>query len=102
TAAPLARDGADWVSVAIEDTGPGIDPDMIPTLFEPFTSTRLDSRGAGLGLAVSEGIVREHGGLLTARNRTEGGAVFEILLPARARARGAEVADQELPSGPPH
>src|SRR5690606_17742626 len=46
TAAPLTREGADWVSVAIEDTGPGIDPEMISTLFEPFTSTRLDSRGA--------------------------------------------------------
>src|SRR5690606_17157503 len=87
TAMPLTRDGADWASVAIEDPGPGIDPEMISTLFAPFTSTRLDSRGAGLGLAVSEGIVREHGGLLTARNRPEGGAVFEILLPARAPAR---------------
>lgn len=86
-ATTLDRDGSEWVSVAIEDNGPGIDPEMISTLFEPFTSTRLDSRGAGLGLAVSEGIVREHGGLLTARNRPEGGAVFEILLPARAPAR---------------
>lgn len=79
------RDGRQWASLLISDTGPGIDPDLLPKLFEPFASTRLDSRGTGLGLAVSEGIVREHGGLLLARNRVEArGAVFEILLPLQA------------------
>lgn len=86
-AATIQRDGAEWVSLTIADDGPGIDPAVISTLFEPFVTTRLDSRGTGMGLAVAEGIVREHGGLLMARNRTDGpGAVFEILLPARARA----------------
>src|SRR5690606_38548570 len=76
------RDGHEFISITITDNGPGIHPDMLATLFEPFTSTRLDSRGTGLGLAVSEGIVREHGGVLLARNRTDAtGAVFEIILP---------------------
>jgi len=80
-----SKDGARWASISIEDTGPGIPPDVLSTLFEPFVSTRLDARGTGLGLAVAEGIVREHGGLLVARNRPEGrGAVFEILLPLEA------------------
>jgi signal transduction histidine kinase len=78
------RDGREWVWLTITDNGPGIDPEVLPRLFEPFASTRLDSRGTGLGLAVSEGIVSEHGGLLLARNRREGaGAVFEIVLPCR-------------------
>lgn len=78
----VERDDARWISLTITDTGPGIDPDVLPNLFEPFVSTRLDSRGTGLGLAVSEGIVSEHGGLLMARNRTDrAGAIFEILLP---------------------
>ncbi len=76
------RDSADWVSITVSDNGPGIDPDILPRLFQPFASTRLDARGTGLGLAVAEGIVREHGGLLLARNRTDGpGAVFEVMLP---------------------
>ncbi len=85
------RDGSEWLSIRITDTGPGIDHAILPMLFEPFASTRLDSRGTGLGLAVAEGIVREHGGVLLARNRsTENGnshaedrvgAVFEIMLP---------------------
>ncbi|MBX3403712.1 MAG: hypothetical protein KF699_09920 [Phycisphaeraceae bacterium] len=77
------RDGRRWVSITIADNGPGIDAAVLPRLFQPFASTRLDSRGTGLGLAVSEGIVREHGGVLLARNRTDGrGAIFEIMLPA--------------------
>jgi C4-dicarboxylate-specific signal transduction histidine kinase len=76
------RDGADWVSVRVLDNGPGIDPAVLPDIFEPFVSTRLDARGTGLGLAVAEGIVREHGGVLLARNRPgRSGAEFEIMLP---------------------
>lgn len=79
------RDGAPWVSITIRDNGPGIDPAILPRLFEPFTSTRLDSKGTGLGLAVSEGIVREHGGVILARNRPDVmGAEFEIMLPMTA------------------
>jgi two-component system sensor histidine kinase HupT/HoxJ len=70
------------VSISFVDDGPGIDAEILPRLFEPFASTRLDSRGTGLGLAVAEGIVREHGGVLLARNRPErGGAVFELTFP---------------------
>jgi len=92
------REGRDWISVMVADNGPGIDPAVLPRLFEPFASTRLDAEGTGLGLAVAEGIVREHGGLLLARNRAEetgGGAVFEVVLPVavesppeEARTRG--------------
>jgi signal transduction histidine kinase len=79
----VRRDDRDWLSIMVKDDGPGIDPSILPRLFEPFASTRLDSRGSGLGLAVSEGIVREHGGVILARNRTDrSGAIFEVVLPA--------------------
>lgn len=81
------RDNGAWVSVRVIDNGPGIDAAILPRLFEPFASTRLDSRGTGLGLAVAEGIVREHAGVLLARNRPGGdGAVFEVMIPATQRA----------------
>jgi signal transduction histidine kinase len=77
-----SRDGTPWAHLRVVDTGPGIDPAILPTVFEPFTTTRLDARGTGLGLAVSDGIAREHGGLILARNRTDrSGAVFELMLP---------------------
>lgn len=87
------RDGEHWASVRVSDNGPGIDAELIDRLFEPFVSTRLDSQGTGLGLAVANGIVREHDGLLVATNRSNGdsttGAVFEVLLPAEHGASAA-------------
>lgn len=92
TAEVSQKDGRDWVSIAVSDNGPGIEPDILPRLFEPFASTRLDSRGTGLGLAVADGIVREHEGVILARNRTaQPGAVFEIMIPARATIAAAPV-----------
>ncbi len=79
------RDGTPWVVIRVSDNGLGIDSALIDRLFEPFVSTRLDSQGTGLGLAVAYGIVREHGGLLIATNRSgdeaSAGAVFEVMLP---------------------
>lgn len=95
---PSGREGAEareqrWASLTITDDGPGIDPEVMARLFEPFASTRLDAKGTGLGLAVAEGIVREHGGVIVARNRSDApgvtGAVFEVILPVgEAIARG--------------
>ncbi|MEM0983205.1 MAG: ATP-binding protein [Planctomycetota bacterium] len=86
----IERDGASWLSVRVLDEGPGIDPGLIPTLFEPFVSTRLDAKGTGLGLAVADGIVREHSGTIIAGNRTDrSGAVLEVLLPCRSAAEPA-------------
>lgn len=79
------KDGHEWVSISVTDDGPGIDPDLLSRLFEPFASTRLDAHGTGLGLAVAEGIVREHGGLILARNRPDQpGAIFEIMIPVKS------------------
>jgi len=87
------REGRPWISVIVRDFGPGIDAAVLPRLFEPFASTRMDAKGTGLGLAVSEGIIEEHGGVLLARNATppDTGAVFEIMLPAERdeAAKGA-------------
>lgn len=106
-ARPAVRDQAgDWVSITIVDNGPGIDAETLSRLFQPFVSTRLDSKGTGLGLAVAEGIVREHGGMLLARNRFDThGAVFEIVLPEQSMhrvhsPRPAPAAEPETPIDP--
>ncbi|MGV6815001.1 MAG: sensor histidine kinase [Phycisphaerales bacterium] len=82
------RDGVSWVHVSIKDNGPGIDPLVIDRLFEPFVSSRLDAKGTGLGLAVANGIIREHGGLLVATNSPTDtdypGAIFEVVLPEKS------------------
>jgi two-component system, NtrC family, sensor kinase len=78
--ARTAHDGAGLrqLELAVEDTGPGIAPEHIDKLFDPFFTT---SGGTGLGLPVSYGIARAHGGTLSAENRAEGGARFVLRLP---------------------
>lgn len=77
----LHRNAQSWISVTVEDDGPGIPPDVLPDIFEAFVSSRLDANGTGLGLTVAEGIVHQHGGTITASNRPEGGACLEVTLP---------------------
>jgi signal transduction histidine kinase len=69
----------------VADSGPGIAPGMAEHLFEPFTTTKAEGQGTGLGLYVCYGIVQRHGGRITARNRPGGGAVFTVRLPLRER-----------------
>ena len=70
-----------WVLVRVDDNGPGIPKELLPEIFEAFITTRLDSRGTGLGLTVAEGIVHQHGGIIEASNRPGGGARLEVTLP---------------------
>jgi two-component system NtrC family sensor kinase len=68
------------VCVEFSDTGPGMkDPAKV---FDPFYTTRPVGQGTGLGLSMCYGIVQEHAGKISCRNRLEGGACFMIELPA--------------------
>jgi len=78
----------DEAVLRVRDSGPGIPPEALPRLFEPFFTTR-GSEGTGLGLAVSHGIVRAHGGSIEGANRPGGGAVFTVRLPLRSPKGGA-------------
>jgi signal transduction histidine kinase len=74
--------GRDEVAIQVSDHGPGIPADAVPDLFKPFFTTKRD--GHGLGLAVSQNIVLEHGGKIVGTNRKReegGGATFEVQLP---------------------
>jgi PAS domain S-box-containing protein len=73
--------------VTILDNGPGIPEDSLPKLFRPFYTTKAD--GTGLGLAVVQKIIVQHGGQVEARNRPEGGAAFMVTLPLCADTREA-------------
>ena len=66
--------------IEVADTGPGIPPDKIDTVFDPFFSTK-QAEGTGLGLSISQSIIRRAGGLISVKNRDDGGAVFCVWLP---------------------
>ena len=69
------------IRVEIEDTGPGIPPESLERIFNPFYTTKPTGSGTGLGLSISLGIVSEHGGRIWAENTGEGGARFCVELP---------------------
>jgi signal transduction histidine kinase len=80
------RDGQS-VKVAVRDTGVGIEPALLPRLFEPFVQGRRSARrpegGLGVGLAIARRIVEAHGGTITAESEGPGkGSTFTLLLPA--------------------
>src|SRR5258708_39305799 len=63
-----------WVRFEVADTGPGVPPEHLPYVFDPFSPAGRD-RGAGLGLAISKTIVEEIGGHIEAENRPTGGGL---------------------------
>ncbi|MGH9787519.1 MAG: two-component system sensor histidine kinase NtrB, partial [Candidatus Acidiferrales bacterium] len=65
--------------------GPGIAPDLLPHIFDPFVTTKPAAEGTGLGLYISRTIVREHGGEIQAESGPAGGATFIVELPAQPR-----------------
>jgi signal transduction histidine kinase len=77
------REGAEVV-LQFSDTGPGIrEPQRV---FDPFYTTKPVGKGTGLGLSAVYGVVQDHAGQITCRNKPEGGALFIVRLPAAAEA----------------
>jgi len=73
------QDHAELYYISIADNGPGIPPEIINTMWEPFVKGR--EQGTGLGLSISQRIAQMHHGSLTAANGSEGGATFTLYLP---------------------
>ena len=91
----------DRILVEVADNGSGLRDEDLNRVFDPFFTTREVGSGPGLGLSVCYGIVREHGGEITARNRDTGGAAFTIELPVMAVSlASAAPASPSQPSPP--
>ncbi|HVW00732.1 MAG TPA: ATP-binding protein, partial [Planctomycetaceae bacterium] len=76
-----AADHEGAVFVAVHDNGPGIDVDVLPTIFEPFVSTKPE--GMGMGLAICRAIIEAHGGRLWCQSSPGEGSTFRFTLPAQ-------------------
>ncbi len=75
------RHDAEWLEIAVSDTGQGILDEQRDQIFNPFYSTKPVGQGTGLGLSISDGIVREHGGRIRVESQPGEGATFRIELP---------------------
>jgi two-component system, NtrC family, sensor kinase len=78
------RIGEQRMLLEVQDDGPAVPPAILARIFDPFFTTKPAGVGTGLGLAIVLSVVREHGGQVRVLNPPEGGAVFQIELPAAA------------------
>lgn len=83
------EDGRPGMQLSVADNGPGVDPEILPRMFEPFTTTkatgeRAGKGGMGLGLAIVKRIIDGHNGLIDVRSSATTGTTFEITLPCEA------------------
>jgi PAS domain S-box-containing protein len=74
------------IQVVFEDDGPGIAPEILPNIFDPFYTTRRPGRGTGLGLSICKAVLKEHLGNIEATSAPGGGAVFTVSLPIPPRS----------------
>ncbi len=70
-----------WLRIELSDNGPGIRPENLSKIFDPFFTTKPIGMGTGLGLSLTYGIIREHGGHITVKSELGQGATFIIELP---------------------
>ena len=66
-----------------QDTGCGISRENIRKIFDPFFTTKEAGAGTGLGLALSYGIIRDHGGIINVKSEVDKGTEFEVYLPIK-------------------
>ncbi|MEK7742599.1 MAG: ATP-binding protein, partial [Nitrospirota bacterium] len=81
TTQKVIDDGKSFAEVIFTDTGHGISEENLPKLFEPFFTTKPVGKGTGLGLAVSHGIIQDHGGKMLVRSKSGEGTSFFVRLP---------------------
>jgi signal transduction histidine kinase len=72
--------------LTFEDDGPGIAPEILPNIFDPFYTTKRPGRGTGLGLSICKAVLKEHSGNIEAASSPAGGAVFTVSLPISGRS----------------
>jgi PAS domain S-box-containing protein len=83
------REGS-YVKISFRDTGPGIPPDKLAKIFDPYYSTKdtFSQKGLGLGLAVCYSVIKRHDGLITVESEVGKGTTFIMYLPAKNKSKG--------------
>jgi signal transduction histidine kinase len=81
-AAPLVQKGVRYLRVEVRDDGCGIRPEHLHAIFDPFFTTKKGGEGVGLGLAIAQDVVKNHGGTLSVESVSGKGSIFTLVWPA--------------------
>ena len=88
------------VEISFADTGVGISAEYLDKIFEPFFTTKMVGEGTGLGLSVSYGLIKNHGGEIKVRSEVNQGTVFTVILPIlKGEISSGLKGEKELASG---
>jgi len=87
----------EYLRLAVQDTGCGIDTAILPRIFEPFFTTKAPGQGTGLGLAIVYGIVRQHGGLVQVESTPGRGTTVSAYFPAASGTPAGPAAPERVP-----
>jgi len=90
---PFPEAARPGVAMEIRDTGAGIPPELLPKIFELFVTTKASGKGTGLGLALSQEIVKAHGGTIDIRSQVGAGTCVRIFLPSEERGGDAALTE---------
>lgn len=93
-----------YVKLSVSDTGPGIAPENVKRIFEPYFSTKEPGKGTGMGLAVVDGIVKTHKGHIVAMSQMRRGSVFTVFLPMLEKIEylQEDILQKRMPVGREH
>ncbi len=99
-ARPADLNPGSYVRLSVGDTGPGMEQAVLERIFDPYFTTKGPGEGTGLGLAVVHGVVRSHGGAITACSQPGKGTEFHVYLPRmESKAAAEETESLPLPGG---
>tara|TARA_B100000614_G_scaffold260153_1_gene286361 strand:- start:1114 stop:2265 length:1152 start_codon:yes stop_codon:yes gene_type:complete len=100
---PPDLSNGDYVEIKVSDTGVGIAPDILDSIFEPYFTTKGHGEGTGMGLAMAQGVVEGYGGKITVHSELGKGSTFRIYLPATKKQQAiAPYVKEKLPKGTEH
>ena len=89
-----------YLELTVNDTGPGIQPELKKVIFDPYFTTKAEGQGTGLGLSVARSIVQNYGGTIRVVDRKGRGASFRVLLPATtALPEHDKIVEDDWPRG---
>ena len=91
------QEATHFLHLSVTDTGCGMDPQVLERMFDPFFTTHMNTGGTGLGLAMSDVIIRRHQGVITAESTLGQGSTFHIYLPCIGEGEELDKEDQADP-----